>query len=107
MIIWGALSGLTAFAQGYTSLILVRFLLGFVEAYEQFASCSSNLANLLISPFFPGALFLLSSWYTKRELALRTSILYSGSLLSGAFGGLIGASIENFVHNFLGISSWR
>jgi hypothetical protein len=64
--------------------------------------------NLILNrPFFPGALFLLSSWYTKKELALRTSILYSGSLLSGAFGGLIGASIENYVHNFLGISSWR
>src|ERR1700761_4377554 len=107
MIIWGALSGLTAFVQGFTSLIIVRFLLGFVEAYEYQVLHTCPFANTLISPFFPGALFLLSSWYTKRELALRTSILYSGSLLAGAFGGLIGASIENFVHNFLGIASWR
>jgi hypothetical protein len=59
------------------------------------------------SPFFPGALFLLSSWYTRQELALRTAILYSGGLLSGAFGGLFGASIELFLHDFLGLESWR
>jgi MFS family permease len=90
MIAWGVLSGLTAFTKSFFSLALLRFLLGFVEA-----------------PFFPGALFLLSTWYTKRELALRTSILYSGSLLSGAFGGIIAASVEATLGNFLGISSWR
>src|ERR1700744_6291794 len=90
MVAWGVLSGLTALTHRFHGLVTVRFFLGFVEA-----------------PYFPGALFLLSSWYTRKELALRTSILYSGSLLSGAFGGLVGASIEYFFHGFLGISSWR
>ncbi|WWC86577.1 uncharacterized protein L201_001454 [Kwoniella dendrophila CBS 6074] len=59
------------------------------------------------SPYFPGALFLLSSWYTKKELAFRTSILYTGSLLSGAFSGLISAGIQKGLNGVSGLSSWR
>jgi MFS family permease len=70
--------------------VLTRFFLGFVEA-----------------PFFPGALFLLTSWYTKKELAFRTAVLYSGSLLSGAFGGFVGAGIEAGLDGYMGWKSWR
>jgi len=68
----------------------VRFFLGMVEA-----------------PFFPGALFLLSCWYTRKELALRTSILYSGSLLSGAFGGLVAAGVQYDLNGAWHQPSWR
>jgi MFS family permease len=90
MIAWGGLSGMTAFMSSFHGLVLVRFFLGMVEA-----------------PFFPGALFLLSSWYTKEELAFRTSLLYSGSLLSGAFGGFVGAGIESGLKGVHGLDSWR
>jgi MFS family permease len=90
MIVWGLLSGMTAFVQGFYGLLLVRFFLGMVEA-----------------PFFPGALFLLSSWYTKEELAFRTSMLYSGSLLAGAFGGFVGAGIEYDLNGVMQMASWR
>jgi len=60
MAAWGIVSGLTACVHDYKGLVVVRFFLGFVEA-----------------PYFPGALFLLSTWYTRKELALRTSILYA------------------------------
>lgn len=59
------------------------------------------------APYFPGALFLLSSWYTRKELALRTSILYAGSLLSGGFGGLVGAGIQYGLDGTRGLESWR
>lgn len=90
MIIWGIVSGLTATVHNFTGLVLVRFFLGFVEA-----------------PYFPGALFLLSSWYTSSELATRTSILYAGSLISGGFGGLIGAGVQSGLDGARGIASWR
>jgi MFS family permease len=90
MIAWGLLSGTTAFVKGFHGLVLVRFFLGMVEA-----------------PFFPGALFLLSSWYTKEELAFRTSLLYSGSLVAGAFGGFVGAGIEYDLKGVLNMASWR
>lgn len=38
---------------------------------------------------------------------MRTAILYSGSLLSGAFSGLIAAGISSNLDNHLGISAWR
>lgn len=49
----------------------------------------------------------MSSWYTREELALRTSILYAGSLLSGGFGGLIGAGVQAGLDGARGIESWK
>ncbi|WVR08894.1 hypothetical protein IAU60_005953 [Kwoniella sp. DSM 27419] len=88
--IWGVISGSTAAVHNYGALVGVRFLLGIAEA-----------------PYFPGALFLLSSWYTKKELALRMTIMYCGSLLSSAFSGLISAGIQYGMDDLRGLSSWR
>ena len=90
MIIWGAISAATAAAQSFGGLIAIRFMLGFVEA-----------------AYFPGCLFYLSSWYTRKELGFRTALLYSGSLLSGAFSGLIAAGIVNGLDGVRGMRAWR
>ena len=90
MIIWGVISAATAGAQSYGGLIAIRFFLGFVEA-----------------AYFPGCLFFLSSWYTRKELGFRTALLYSGSLLSGAFSGLISAGITNGLDGARGLRAWR
>lgn len=90
MAAWGIVSGLTATVHDFKGLILTRFFLGFVEA-----------------PYFPGSLFLLSTWYTRKELALRTSILYAGSLLAGGFGGLVSAGIQYGLNGVRGLESWR
>ncbi|KAI1454136.1 major facilitator superfamily domain-containing protein [Annulohypoxylon moriforme] len=90
MMIWGIISTATAAAQNFGGLLAIRFLLGFVEA-----------------PYFPGCLFFLSSWYTRQELAFRTAMLYSGSLISGAFSGLIAAGIVNGMDDVHGLRAWR
>ncbi|EFW99217.1 pantothenate transporter liz1 [Grosmannia clavigera kw1407] len=90
MLIWGVVSGATAASQSYGGMLAARFVLGFIEA-----------------AYFPGCLYYLSCWYTRRELALRTGILYSGSLLSGAFGGLIAAGILDGMDGLHGLSAWR
>lgn len=90
MMVWGAVSALTASVQSFAGLLVVRLVLGFVE-----------------SPFFPGALFLLSCFYTRKELALRTALLYSGSLISGAFAGLIASGIIDGMDGAAGLSAWR
>jgi hypothetical protein len=59
------------------------------------------------APFFAGVLFYLSKWYTKRELALRMSIFYSGSLISGAFGNLIAAGILSGLAGKRGMAAWQ
>ncbi|KAF4953341.1 hypothetical protein FGADI_6107 [Fusarium gaditjirri] len=74
----------------YHGMIALRFILGFVEA-----------------PFFPGALFLFSSWYTKKELAVRISILYAAGQMAGAFGGLLGSAIMAGMDGKAGLANWR
>ncbi|KAJ8068558.1 hypothetical protein OCU04_002273 [Sclerotinia nivalis] len=90
MIVWGILSGSTAACQSYGGLLACRFILGFVEA-----------------AYFPGCLYYLSAWYTRKELVKRTAFLYSGSLLSGAFSGLITAGITHGLDGAKGLRAWR
>ncbi|KAL1642936.1 hypothetical protein SLS58_005178 [Diplodia intermedia] len=90
MIIWGAISTATAACQSFGGLVACRFFLGFIEA-----------------AYFPGCLYFLSSWYTRRELGLRTAILYSGALISGAFSGLIAAGIRGNMDGDRGLRAWR
>ncbi|PLB35321.1 permease of the major facilitator superfamily [Aspergillus candidus] len=87
---WGLVSAVTSQVSSYGGIVACRFILGLVEA-----------------PFFSGVLFYLSKWYTKNELALRMSIFYSGSLLSGAFGNLIAAGILDGLAGERGISAWQ
>ena len=90
MTIWGVISAATAGAQSYGGLIAIRFFLGFVEA-----------------AYFPGCLFFLSSWYTRKELGFRTALLFSGALISGAFSGLITAGIKDGLDGARGLRAWR
>ncbi|CAG7940037.1 unnamed protein product [Penicillium salamii] len=89
MALWGVLSACTAAVHNFSGLLASRFFLGFVEAV-----------------FFPGALFYLSLFYSKKQFALRTAILYSGSQLGNAFGGLFAVAILKLdgVH---GLEGWR
>lgn len=66
-----------------------RFFLGFVEAV-----------------FFPGALFYMSLFYTKKQYAMRTAILYSGSQIGNAFGGLFAVAILKLDGKH-GLEGWR
>ncbi|KAF9569060.1 MFS general substrate transporter [Agrocybe pediades] len=90
MIIWGALSCLTGITHNFVGALLTRFFLGFVEA-----------------AFFPGALFLLSKWYKRNELGLRTAILYCGNIISNAFGALMASGILSGMQGKLGHAAWR
>jgi MFS family permease len=87
---WGLVSALTSQVKSFGGIIVCRLMLGFMEA-----------------PFFPGVLFYLSKWYTKKELNLRMSIFYSGSLISGAFGNLIAAGILSGLNGQMGMTAWQ
>ncbi|CEJ57501.1 Putative Function: ttuB of A. vitis facilitates the cellular uptake of tartrate [Penicillium brasilianum] len=90
MAIWGIISACQAATQSFAGLVVSRFFLGFVEA-----------------PFFPGAVMLMSSWYTRQELSHRIAWFYSGSSLANAFGGLIGAGVLGNLDGAHGIAGWR
>ncbi|KAJ5204373.1 uncharacterized protein N7498_005252 [Penicillium cinerascens] len=57
IMVWAIVSGCTAAVTNPTGLLVVRLFLGFVEA-----------------PFFPGSIYFLSCWYTKREIGIRMAI---------------------------------
>jgi hypothetical protein len=46
----------------------------------------------------------MSCWYTRRELALRTALLYSGLVLAQAFSGLIAAGVFSGMAGLAGIA---
>ena len=89
MAVWGVVSACMATVHSYKGLLLARFFIGFVEAV-----------------FFPGALFYLSLFYTRKQYALRAALLYSGSQLGNAFGGLFAIAILK-LDGAHGIAGWR
>lgn len=88
--LWGVVSTCNAAARSFKHLVVIRFFLGLTEA-----------------PFFPGAVFLMSSWYTRAELTRRVAWLYGGSALAAMFSGLLGASILGELHGALGLAGWQ
>ena len=54
-----------------------------------------------------GALFLISSWYKRSEMGVRSAFLFSGSQLGSAFSGLIGAGITSGLDGARGLEPWR
>ncbi|KAK6844338.1 MFS transporter [Apiospora arundinis] len=90
MAVWGVISACQAATHSFGGLVAARFMLGFAEA-----------------PFFPGAVFLMSSWYTRSEMAHRIAWFYSGSSLANSFGGLIGAGVLGGLNGAHGIAGWR
>ncbi|KAL6355147.1 hypothetical protein LRP88_11395 [Fusarium phalaenopsidis] len=88
--IWSAISALTVVCTSAGGLWAVQFVLGIVEA-----------------PLFPGAVFLMSCWYTRREFALRVALLYSGLVLAQAFSGLIAAGVFAGLDGPMGLAGWK
>ena len=87
--IWGGISACTAAVHSYGQLLAVRAILGAVEAV-----------------FFPGAIYYLSAWYTKKELGKRIAGLYIAQQVGNAFGGLFAAAILQLDGSH-GIRGWR
>ncbi|CAK1359985.1 putative transporter [Cercospora beticola] len=90
MVIWAAVSALTAVASGFTGLLLTRFFLGMTEA-----------------PFYPGAVYIIGCFYTRKEIATRIAILYTGNIAATAFAGLIAAGVFYGMDDLAGITGWQ
>ncbi|KAJ7643697.1 MFS general substrate transporter [Roridomyces roridus] len=90
VIAWGLVSLLTGETHNYGGMVACRVFLGLPE-----------------SAFYAGVVYLLSRWYTKKELALRSAVLSTGLLSSNAFGALMAAGILSNMEGKLGISAWR
>ncbi|KAH8547856.1 major facilitator superfamily domain-containing protein [Umbelopsis sp. PMI_123] len=88
--LWSVVSALTALVKDYKSILLVRFFLGITEA-----------------GYWPGAVFILSTFYKPHEIAMRNSIFYCGNWLSGALGGALAGAIITGMEGKGGLPGWR
>ncbi|KAI6142747.1 major facilitator superfamily domain-containing protein [Pisolithus tinctorius] len=89
-VLWGITSGLTGLTKDYHSILACRVLLGVPEA-----------------AFYPGCSYLLSRWYTRKELGLRSALLLSGSMMALAFGGLLAAAVLATLQDKFHLAAWR
>ncbi|KAF2716523.1 retrograde regulation protein 2 [Polychaeton citri CBS 116435] len=89
MATWGAVGSCMAAVNSFSGIIVTRFFIGLVEAV-----------------FFPGALYFLSMFYSRQQYALRAAILFSGSQLGNAFGGLFAIAIMT-LDGAHGLAGWR
>ncbi|THG96229.1 hypothetical protein EW145_g7814 [Phellinidium pouzarii] len=88
VVLWGLTSAMTGLltpiapgqvTHNFAGIITCRVFIGLPEA-----------------AFYPGAIYLLSRWYTRKELAFRSALLYGGLLISNAFGS-VSVLIDVFV----------
>ncbi|KAI9016388.1 major facilitator superfamily domain-containing protein [Phycomyces nitens] len=89
-VIWCVLTVAMACAQNVKTVYVIRLLLGLSEA-----------------GFYPGIVFLIGSWYTKRELGKRLAILTIFGSLGSGLSGVIQAIMLKTLDGVFGISGWR
>lgn len=90
MVAWSVITLLTYKAHNFETMLVCRFLLGIFEA-----------------PFYPGAVYILSMVYTRKEIASRMSIFYTGNMLASAFSGLIAAGVFEGLNGVNGLAGWK
>jgi MFS family permease len=90
MLVWAAVSGCTALVTNYAGLVVCRFFLGITEA-----------------PFYPGATYMLSIFYTRKEVATRIAVLYCAQILATGLSGLIAAGVFAGMDGLKGLEGWR
>ncbi|KAI0852649.1 MFS transporter [Daldinia vernicosa] len=90
MTAWSITTLCTFLVRDYKTMLVARLVLGIVE-----------------SPFLPGMLYMLSIFYTRKEIATRISIFHTGQMAASAFSGLIAAPIFTKLGGVCGLAGWQ
>ncbi|OTB01374.1 hypothetical protein M426DRAFT_75225 [Hypoxylon sp. CI-4A] len=86
---WGAVMIGFGFSPSYQVLLALRLILGVCE-----------------SGFFPGCVYLLSTWYTRYEVGRRYSVFYLLGCVASACSGILAFGIIQ-MDGLAGLSGWR
>ncbi|EPB83499.1 hypothetical protein HMPREF1544_09720 [Mucor circinelloides 1006PhL] len=89
-IIWCLLTIAMACVQSVHGVYFIRFLLGLAEA-----------------GFYPGIIFLIGTWYTKRELGKRLALVTICGSFGSGLSGVVQAVMLKTLDGTFGISGWR
>ncbi|CCX04326.1 major facilitator superfamily domain-containing protein [Pyronema domesticum] len=88
-VCWGAVMIGMGFLKDWRLLVVCRAILGFFEA-----------------GFFPGAVYIVSSWYVRYEVQKRMAGFYLVSVLVGGFSAILAYGLMQ-MKGIGGLSGWR
>ncbi|KAI4737870.1 major facilitator superfamily transporter [Aureobasidium sp. EXF-12298] len=89
------------------SILFVGYLLGQIPSNKTQLLHGSLFLGVTEAPYNPGAVYLLSIFYNRKEIATRIAILYTGNILATAFAGLIAAGIFHGMDGSAGLAGWQ
>ncbi|KAJ3497183.1 hypothetical protein NLG97_g2098 [Lecanicillium saksenae] len=87
--LWGVITLCMGFTKNHTQLSALRAVLGVFEA-----------------GFFPSAVYLLSTWYTRYEVGKRYSVFYIVGCVASAFSGILSYGLMQ-LNGEGGLTGWR
>ncbi|KAI9842060.1 MAG: hypothetical protein M1837_007485 [Sclerophora amabilis] len=88
-LFWGAVMIGFGFSKKYEDLVALRFLLGLLEA-----------------GFFPGCVYLLSTWYVRYEVQKRYSVFYLIGCFASALAGILAYGLMQ-MNGLANLTGWR
>jgi ACS family pantothenate transporter-like MFS transporter len=89
-VLWSILTFCCAAVTTVPQLYALRFLIGLCEG-----------------AFFPCIIYVIGSWYTKRERAKRVTLFYCTATLAGMFSGYLQAAAYKNLNGSLGRAGWQ
>jgi len=78
---------------------------GFVKTWEVMAVLRV-LLGVLEAGFYPGCVYLLSTWYPRYDLQKRNAVFYLIGSMASAFGGILAYGLMQ-LNGRSGLSGWR
>ncbi|KAF3929477.1 hypothetical protein ABW19_dt0200009 [Dactylella cylindrospora] len=79
--------------------------MGFVEEWEQLMALRLVL-GVFEAGYFPGAVYLLSTWYTRYEMGKRYAAFYILGCVASAFAGILAYGLMQ-MDGIEGLTGWR
>ncbi|KAF3479642.1 uncharacterized protein GIQ15_06618 [Arthroderma uncinatum] len=84
-------------------IILIGF--GFVKNWQEMAGLRA-LLGFLEAGFFPGTVYLLSTWYCRHEVQKRYSVFYIIGAVAASLSGILAFGLSH-MEGIQGIRGWR
>ncbi|RLL96448.1 hypothetical protein CFD26_103730 [Aspergillus turcosus] len=79
--------------------------MGFTKDWKQMVVCRM-LLGLLEAGYFPGCVYLLSSWYVRYDVQKRFSVFYLIGCVASALAGILAFGLSQ-MHGIQGLGGWR
>jgi len=79
--------------------------MGFTNDWHALAACRVIL-GLFEAGFFPGCVYLLSTWYVRYDMGKRYSVFYLLGVVASAFSGILAFGLMQ-MNGLAGLGGWR